>query len=280
MGNMCMILCNGCWNIMRRIKFRFEHEEKIMVVHEFINGNKPVMVLVHGVLTPWQVWTPQITSFVEQYNVYAIALDAHIEDKPSEFVSVVDEANKIIKYFQEKNLMQIDVLCGISLGGKIAHEIWKSGKLTVGNLIMDGAPLVSCPKIAVKIMLKNYKDIVHKSKERDSKVIDNFKKYFLPEKYLDSYLKIADFMTDESIENMVTSVFAGGKIEGISNQSKILFIHGTKGNEILSKKAAKLMKRYYPETEIICFKGDTHCYKAIYQPEKWISTVKDFLKSV
>lgn len=251
-----------------------------MVVHEFIDGNKPVMVLVHGVLTPWQVWTPQITFFKERYDVYAIALDAHIEDKESKFTSVADEADKIIKYFQEKNIMQIDVLCGISLGGKIVHEIWKSGKLTVNNLIMDGAPLVSCPKVAIKIMVKNYKDIVHKSKERDGKVIENFKKYFLPEKYLDSYLKIADFMTDESIENIVTSVFAGGEIEGSSNSGRILFIHGTKGNEILSKKAAKLMKKYCPETEIICFKGDAHCYKAIYEPEIWITTVNDFLKGV
>lgn len=122
-----------------------------MVVHEFIDGNKPIMVLVHGVLTPWQVWTPQITFFRERYNVYAIALDAHIENKESTFISVTDEADKIIKHFQEKNIMQIDVLCGISLGGKIAHEIWKSGKLTINNLIMDGAPLVSCLKIAIKI---------------------------------------------------------------------------------------------------------------------------------
>ena len=81
-----------------------------MVVHEFIDGNKPVMVLVHGVLTPWQVWTPQITFFKERYDVYAIALDAHIEDKESKFTSVADEADKIIKHFQEKNIMQIDVL--------------------------------------------------------------------------------------------------------------------------------------------------------------------------
>lgn len=84
-------------------------------------------------------------------------------------------------------------------------------------------------------------------------------------------------MTDTSIENIVNSVFAGGKTEDVHNQSRILFIHGTKGNEVLSKKAAKLMKKFYPLTEVVCFKGDAHCYKAIYQPEKWISVVKDFL---
>ncbi len=248
-----------------------------MLVHEFIDGNKPIMVFVHGVLTPWQVWTPQIDSFRESYNIYAIALNAHTEEIASEFVSVLAESEEIVEYFKAKNIDTIDVLCGISLGGKIAHEVWKSGKLKIRNLIMDGAPLVSCPEFAINIMIKNYKNIVHKSKERDVKVIEKFKKYFLPEKYLNSYLKIVDVITETSIENIVTSVFAGGKMEDVDNQSRILFVHGTRSNEVLSKKSAKLMKRYYPVTEVVCFKGDVHCYKAIFQPEKWIEVVKDFL---
>ena len=102
--------------------------------------------------------------------------------------------------------------------------------------------MVSCPKFAINIMINNYKNIIHKSKVRDAKVIENFKKYFLPEKYLDSYLKIADFMTDKSIENIVNSVFTGGKIEGVKNQSRILFIYGTKGNEVLSNIAKSTIR--------------------------------------
>lgn len=250
-----------------------------MLINEFICGDKPIMILIHGVLTPWQVWNPQIEYFKSRYNIYAVALNAHTENEASEFVSVSAEAEEIIQYFRAKDINTIDVLCGISLGGKITHKIWKSGQLKIHKLIMDGAPLVSCPKIAIKIMINNYINIVHKSKQRDSKVIENFKKYFLPEKYLDSYLKIVDYMTDKSIINMVSSVFMGGQIEGICNSSRILFIHGTKRNEILSKKSAKLMKRYYPETKVICFKGDAHCYKAIYEPDEWIACVDDFLKS-
>lgn len=105
-----------------------------MLVHECVDGNKPIMVLVHGVLTPWQIWTPQITAFREYYNIYAIALNAHTEDTSSEFVSVMAEAEEIVQYFKLKNIDTVDVLCGLSLGGKIAHEIWKSGKLNIHNL--------------------------------------------------------------------------------------------------------------------------------------------------
>lgn len=249
-----------------------------MMVHEFVDGNKPVMVLVHGVLTPWQIWMPQIDSFRAHYNIYAIALNAHTEETASEFTSVSAEAEEIIAYFENSGIHTIDVLCGLSLGGKIVHEIWKSGRVRIRNLIMDGAPLAACPKFAVNIMMKSYKDILHKSKERNKKIIANFPK-FLPEKYWTNYLKIADLFTDKSIENICNSVFAGGKIQGIDNQSRILFIHGTKPNEILSRRSAKLMKKYYPITQVVCFQGDAHCHKVLFAPEKWTAVVQDFLSN-
>ena len=248
-----------------------------MQVHDFLSGNKPVMVLVHGMLTPWQVWMPQIQAFRDRYDIYSVALNGHTEETASEFVSVQSEAEEIISYLISKGLHSVDVLCGISLGGKIVHEIWKSRKLEIRNLVMDGAPLVSCPKFAVNIMKKNYLNIVHKSKLRDAKVLENFKKYFLPEKYLDSYLNIVDLMSDTSVKNAVSSVFSGGDMEGIKNRSRILFIHGTKGNEVLSKRSAKVMKKLYPETQTVCFRGDAHCYKMIYEPEQWIEIVNCFL---
>lgn len=249
-----------------------------MLVHEFIKGNKPIMVLIHGILTPWQIWMPQITVFKEEYNVYAIALNAHTEENASEFISVSSEAEEITRYFLSQNIETIDVLCGLSLGGAIAHEIWKTGNLTISHLVLDGAPLVPFPIFAEKIMVNNYLKIIHRSKERDSKVIESFKKQFLPEKYLDSYLKIADLMSDTSIANMVHAANIGNLCKDVENKSRILFLHGTRGNEILSKKSAALMKKSYPDMEVICFKGDAHCYKAIYQPEKWIDVVNGFLK--
>ena len=213
-----------------------------MIIHEFINNKKPVMVLIHGVLTPWQIWKPQIEFFKNSYTVYVVSLNTHNEEKASEFISVKAEAEQIVMLLIKKGVQTIDALCGISLGGKIAYEIWKSGKIEISNLIMDCAPLVKCLKFAVNIMINNYKNIIHKSKKRDAKIIENFKKYFLPEKYLESYLKIADLMTDNSIENMVSSVFSESEIKASNNRGRLLFIHGTKGNEILSRKSARKIK--------------------------------------
>ena len=247
-----------------------------MKLHEFGATNKPVMVLVHGVLTPWQIWAPQIEAFQEDYHIFVVALSAHTEEEASEFVSLDAEVAEILQGLTGRNVTDIEVLCGLSLGGVIAHEIWKTGTLPIRHLVLDGAPLVPFPLGSGKIMIRNYLTIIHRSKKRDPKVLASFKKNFLPEKYLDSYLKIADFMTDTSMTNIIKAADSGNLCTTVDNQSKILFIHGTKGNEILSKKVAKLMKKAYPKTHIVCFKGDLHCYKAIYEPQKWIETVKAF----
>lgn len=250
-----------------------------MRIHEFGEKNNPVMLLVHGVLTPWQIWMPQIEAFQEKYHIYVVALSAHTQEAASEFVSLEAEAREIEETLLAQEIHKVDVLCGLSLGGVISHEIWKRGRLPVDKLILDGAPLVPFGKLLENIMANNYLSIIHKSKERDAKTIENFKKQFLPEKYLESYLKIADFMSDASMRNIVHAASTGNLCKGLDNKSKILFLHGTKGNEVLSKKVGKLLKKYYPETRVICFKGDAHCYKAIYEPQKWIGVVTDFLEN-
>lgn len=248
-----------------------------MIIHSFGKEDKPVMILIHGILTPWQIWNAQIEYFKEEYYMLVVALDAHTEEESSEFISLSDEANKIEEYCYLNKINKIDVLVGLSLGGAIAQSIWKNQRIEIGNLILDGAPLVSFPKIIEKIMITSYLNIIHKSKMRDRKIIDSFKKQFLPEKYLESYLKIADKMSDNSVRNLVYAANNSRLGKVINNKSKILFLYGTKGNEILSRKSAKLMKKAYPEVVEKCYQGDAHCYKAIYEPDIWIKDVESFL---
>ena len=60
---------------------------------------------------------------------------------------------------------------------------------------------------------------------------------------------------------------------------KILFMHGTKGNETVSKKAALKMKEVNPQTQIKCFDGYAHAQLLSFETKQWIKEVKDFLES-
>ena len=59
--------------------------------------------------------------------------------------------------------------------------------------------------------------------------------------------EIADFKLSQSINIPDTVVY---------------FFHGTAFNEMLAKKSAKYVKKYYPTTIIKCFKGKFHCENA------------------
>lgn len=64
-----------------------------------------------------------------------------------------------------------------------------------------------------------------------------------------------------------------------SNNASILFMHGTSGNEILSRKSAKKLKAVYPRTEIRSFDGYSHGELAIYHPADWIKEVETFISA-
>ena len=249
-----------------------------MRFHIFGNNNRKIMILIHGVLTPWQIWQEQIEHFQGEYCVIVPALDGHVEESASEFISVEDEAAKIIEYVSNNYGTTVDVLSGLSMGGAIAYRIFESRKLEINALILDGAPISPLGKLPIWFMKKSYLSIIHKSKARDRKTLENFKKNFLPEKYLPSYLKFADTMTDETVRNMLDSVFIEGIAESpVECDTRILFLHGTKGNEVVSAKAAKMMKKAYPQTEIKRFSGYAHGELAIYHIDEWLSNVDEFI---
>lgn len=249
-----------------------------MVFHTFGNEKAPIVLFIHGTLTPWQMWEKQIEHFQKQYFVIVPALDAHIEEEPSEFISISLEAKKIEAHIEENYGRDVFAVCGLSMGGAIAIILFGNGILKIKHLVLDGAPLVPSNALLNKIMTGFYTSIIHKSKARDPKTLGNFKRNFLPEKYLDSYLRLADNMSDDSIKNMIDSI-GQSKLAVTDNKhgTKILFLHGTKSNELLSKKSAALTKKHYPDAKVLCFKGYAHAELAIYKTEKWIEVVDDFL---
>jgi len=128
-------------------------------------------------------------------------------------------------------------------------------------------------------MTKSYIRIINKSKAREAKVIESFKRDFLPAKHLDNYMKIADNMEEESIRNMLGSVFARSEYVKYDGAMKILFMHGTKGNEKVSAKGAAKMKQINPQTEIRCFDGYAHAQLLCYEPAKWIDEVDRWVRA-
>lgn len=241
-----------------------------MNIHTFGDKNKKTIVLIHGMLTPWQMWNEAIEFFKKDYYVVVPELDAHTQHEVSRYTSVEDEAAQIIKYIKDNLNGEVYAVCGLSMGGRIAATVAKDKSLKIENLVLDGAPLKKLPKILASIMKKSYKSIIAKSRVRDPKVLASFKRDFLPEKYLPDYLAFADKMEDASIDNILDSVLSEFEYIKYNSNMKILFMHGTKGNESVSAKCAVKMKQVNPQTEIKCFNGYAHAQLACFEQQDWI----------
>ncbi len=249
-----------------------------MQIHTFGDKNNKVVMLIHGMLTPWQMWQDAIAFFEKDYYVVVPELDAHTQHEVSRYKSVEDEADKIKEYIKENLDGKVFMLCGLSMGGRIAATIAKDKSLMIERLVLDGAPLGKMPGILISFMKKSYKSIIRKSKARDKKVLKNCEKVFLPKKFIPDFLKVADKMEDASIDNILESVFSGFKYVKYNSEMKILFLHGTKSNESVSMKSAAKMKEVNPQTVIKCFKGYAHARLACFEQPKWIEEVTAWMK--
>ncbi len=245
-----------------------------MNIYTFGDKNNKVIILIHGMLTPWQMWKDAITYFEKDYYVIVPELDAHTQHEVSSYISVEDEADKIKEYIKKNLGGNVYMLCGLSMGGRIAATIAKDNTIIIERLVLDGAPLKKMPKIAVSLMKSSYKSIIKKSKARDKKVLENCKKNFLPEDKIPDFLAGVDKIEDASIDNILESVFSDFEYVKYNSNMKILFMHGTKSNESLSRKCAEKMKQINPQTLIKSYKGYAHAQLACFEQLKWIKEVE------
>ncbi len=249
-----------------------------MKFHTFGQPSSPVMLLIHGTLTPWQIWGTQIAHFCREYYVVAVALDAHTEEERSDFVSIEQEAAAIEAWLGAQQMHEIYAVCGISLGGAVAHQLWQDQKLRIRHLVLDSAPLLKFGRLPEWCMTRSYLRIIAGSRRRDPKVLADFERDFLPGQYLESYLKIADRITVDSVRNMLASVCRYTFAKGITSDTRILYLHGTKGSEWFMRRTASRMQKHYPAMEVRCLTGCGHCEYAIYQPEKWLDIVENWMQ--
>lgn len=248
-----------------------------MVFHTFGNKENKAVMLIHGVLCPWQIWNDAIERFKGRYYVIVPELDGHTQNEKSLFISVDDEAAKISEYIRNELGGNVFLLAGLSMGGRIAATAAKSKDIRIEKLVLDGAPLARINGLLKAVFKKNYKMIIAKSKSRDQKILESAKKDFLPEKMIPFYLNVADNMEEQSIVNMIDTVFSDFDFSGYPDDMRILFMHGTKGNESVSRKCAVKMKNANPQAEIRCFEGLAHAELACFKPEQWNDEVERFI---
>lgn len=86
-------------------------------------------------------------------------------------------------------------------------------------------------------------------------------------------------MEGDTITNVCSSVCGGDFPTNLSADGmKILYLYGTRSNEMLSKKSTRLLKKHYRAVRRHQCKGMMHAELLCFHPDEWIGIVDEFLK--
>ena len=239
-----------------------------MKILEFGDVGKRKLLLIHGFQCPWQVWNKYIEYYKKEFHIIVPIMSGHNPEVKEEFISFKADAKEIEDYVLSRYGKDIYAIYGMSMGGVLTATLWQNNRLSFEKVIFDGSPLVSYNRFMKSFMKKFYIDITHKSQQRDKKTVEQATKVIISEENLENFLAVLDNMSDVTVENSIDGIADFKLNQSISTpNTMVYFFHGTAFNEMLAKKSAKYVRKYYPTTVVKCFKGKFHCENALFNPE-------------
>ena len=247
-----------------------------MTILEYGDNNKPLLVLIHGFESPVEVWAEYVNYFLEYYHLIVPILPGHNPKEREDFVNfdlVIKELEEVLLKINKP----IKLLYGMSMGGAVCGKLFDRNKLQIENLVFDGSPLLGFNNLMKKMMKSTYLDLTHKTQKRNPKTIKQAVNSIIPKEKLFLFLDVLDNISDDTIINYINELGNYHIKNDVINDTKIYFYHGTKMNELLAKKSANYLKKYYPNTQIKVFKRCGHCEISIFKPLQMIREIEDIL---
>ena len=247
-----------------------------MKILEFGDTSKRKIILIHGFQSPWQVWNEYIEYYKNKFHIIVPIMSGHNIDVKDDFISFAADAKEIEDYILSRYGKEIYAVYGMSMGGVLTATLWQNNRLTFDKVIFDGSPLVSYNKLMKGFMKKFYINITHKSQQRDRKTVEQATKVIISEDNLEYFLEVIDNMSDVTVGNSIDDIADFKLSQSINTpNTTVYFFHGTAFNEMLAKKSAKYVRKYYPTTIVKCFKGKFHCENALFNPDIMISELDE-----
>jgi esterase/lipase len=216
------------------------------------NFNKPKILLVHAMFIDGRCFKKLVGYLENDYCIIIPTLDGHGTDG-TVFHSVQEEADSIIEYLYENNILKLELIAGISLGGLIAFEVFRRKQIEIKHIFLDGTPFILLPSYKRKFMKFLFVRVVHSIKKHPDKkgILD---KMF--SKSAGEMKEVCLRMTDESIKNLSEACYTYQLPETIELRNEtVSFMYGT------AEKASMCIPtiKKYTNTKLIIKKGFKHC---------------------
>lgn len=217
----------------------------------------PVALLIHALLVDETSFDALIDEMGDGYRFILPTLDGHYPGAP-DFLSAAQEAHAILRYLDEHDIRDIDVLIGTSLGGVVGVELLallaKVPGMSVKRAVIDGAPLFNS-RLIYSIALKKMRDVIDWSRNRPDEA--RAKIHAINPYHVEAMLARAASTSDATVVGVVGSVcrFSFPRIDP-TVQEHTTFTWGSK--EIALRSRSRVAATY-PRAPIVVKFGYDHC---------------------
>lgn len=241
----------------------------------FHKANSPTVMLIPGLGVSYELFLPLIELLKEQYSIIVVEVDGFILGRHTRFSSIDDAASEIIRYIQKEYAGRIDLIYGLSMGGKILSRLLERNEITIKHAVMDAAPLVALPPWLVGplryMQACNVWSCFHWEK---------FWKWVFHSHYFDVLLseckKIYPYGGIRSVLDGYKSIYIS-TLQNIHGDD-IHYWYGSK-ESFVAEAQVKHLLRLHPATKVTVFSGLNHGQLLIDYPEEVAKRIDSIVNS-
>ena len=123
-----------------------------MKTYEFVDKNKPVILLLPGTCCHWKATFGEVIPLLERnFYVVCVSYDGFDETEDTVFHSMTEEAEKIEAYIQERFDGRICCAYGCSLGGSFVGLLVQRGRIHINHGILGSSDLDQSSTLAASL---------------------------------------------------------------------------------------------------------------------------------
>lgn len=244
-----------------------------MIIKEYGSLNNDVIILLHGGgLSVWN-YKEEIGLLKDNYHIVLPILDGHF-GSDSDFISIEENANKIIDLIDERFNKRVKMIGGLSLGGQILLEIMSKREDICECAVIESALAYKLPFInkMVKTMINMSYGLINK--RWFSKL--QFKSLKIKSDLFENYYYDSSHITKENLTSFMKANTSYDIKDTLSDSNaKTLIFVGGKESPVM-KKSAKLIKSKINNSKLEILDGYYHGDISINHPVEYVEKVNKY----
>ncbi len=257
-----------------------------MIFNVMGKKGRPVIILIHGMMSNEKMVMPVAEHLKENYYVIVPTLDGHYKGS-RHFISKEGEALKILRYLKKKNIKEVALVQGVDLGAAVAMELARVSDIPINHFFLDSGMFFRLSAQAIERMRKKAQRYVNmcagkeKGKAYVSVMNDSRVKLMISHnslvnsKVVNNFVDTARYVSPVTVRNITETLFNTNlPALDVVMQKRLIFFY--EKNDF-SRKSKKRLKKQYPYADFRDIYGFEHAEFMYSNPEMYAEYLKNVI---